>query len=499
MTSSTTRPAGPLQRTMSLNIAPRPKDGEAASSSSDLVSIFPRLSNSNSTTLHRLYIANKAELTRHVSAGAGAREYLWGGDDWFVRWYEAPPLVVDGHHYCTDGEDDVPGFDADSHNLIEHQILPWPVIGGAVDMVISRFEAQRRRFSWVVGPMDQPQLESSLRNRDLFLEEDEPAMVVDLDNCAPLNVKTETLPLSPQEAARFRLRDYQLQLMRLEQQNRRRLMLARALDAKSQKSQAVGGECGVPTEHRQTSPINEQLRCSQRGQLQIRTGTGENFQAPATGAAAGVGRTAAKVHSFYTAQPTFAEDTRPPLHDGYEIKPIADAVGVTNWVRAWAHEAKSPNAAGVQHWARVYAALFTQLPSTQFQMFAAFRPSPGGSRGGGKKQQKPDNNPVLGTGYVHMYEGVAAIHCVVVRPEFRGRGIGRELARFGMRLARERGYRMAMVTGTPLALGVFRALGFKDIGRIKLYVWRPLKDPVRAPDPEDQTAEAERDGWEWVE
>ena len=84
-----------------------------------------------------------------------------------------------------------------------------------------------------------------------------------------------------------------------------------------------------------------------------------------------------------------------------------------------------------------------------------------------------------------------------------------------MRVARERGYRLAMLTGTPLALGVFRALGFKDIGRVKLYVWRPPKGELARPGPReedqreraredrDQTletgAEAERDGWEWVE
>ncbi|KAI0595453.1 hypothetical protein F4775DRAFT_569091 [Biscogniauxia sp. FL1348] len=41
-----------------------------------------------------------------------------------------------------------------------------------------------------------------------------------------------------------------------------------------------------------------------------------------------------------------------------------------------------------------------------------------------------------------------------------------------MRIARERGYRLAALTGTPPAMGIFRALGFRDMGRVKLYVWR---------------------------
>ncbi|KAI1484674.1 hypothetical protein F5X96DRAFT_663339 [Biscogniauxia mediterranea] len=42
-----------------------------------------------------------------------------------------------------------------------------------------------------------------------------------------------------------------------------------------------------------------------------------------------------------------------------------------------------------------------------------------------------------------------------------------------MRIARERGYRVAALTGTPPALGIFRSLGFREVGRVRLYVWRP--------------------------
>ncbi|KAI5925133.1 hypothetical protein F4810DRAFT_708935 [Camillea tinctor] len=538
MASSTIRLESPQkQRTMSLDvsIAPRETDHEAVSPPrADLASSFPRLSTCTSTTLHRLYIANKAELTRHVSAAAGAQEYLWGGDDWFVRWYEAGSLsTVDddnsyrcsshnnNNHINNNGggggggsssveDDEIPGFDADSHNLAEHQVLPWPVISSAVDMVISRFEqkprAQRpRRFSWVVGPMEQPQLETALRNRGLSLEEDEPAMVVDLESCAALDAKTETLPLSPQDAARFRLRDYQMQLLRLEQLNRKRLQ----------------PEAG--SDHPRRRPQHSSL------------GFLSAPQAPAS------------------AWP----ETMKPLRDGFEIRPVTDPEGVADWVRAWAHEAAPARSSpGVRHWTRVYSTLLARLPAAQFQMFAAFRPSspsaaysssPASSTfsssssspdsasknrraGNGRNSRKrppphvdddPENgnysgnNPVLGTGYVHMYEGTAAIHCIVVRPEFRGRGIGRELARRGMRIARERGYRVAVVTGTPSSLGIFRALGFRDLGRVRLYVWRP-PPPAREEDGNGNSGnggldkgkrgkaakgleEARGEGWEWVE
>ncbi|KAI0595452.1 hypothetical protein F4775DRAFT_569090 [Biscogniauxia sp. FL1348] len=443
MASSATRLESPQQRTMPLTIAPRSRDGEAVSSSphADLASTFPQLSTSNSTTLHRLYTANKAELTRHVSAAAGAQEYLWGGDDWFVRWYEAAPAPVDNGYRGRNGEVDIPGFDADSHNLVEHQVLPWPVISDAVDMVVSRFAKHRRRFSWVVGPMEQPQLEAALRDRGLVLEEDEPVMVADLENCASLDAQTETLPLSPQEAARFRLRDYQMQLMRLEQLNRKRLMLARAPETQSRKPPTATAASGRPTEPRQADPAAHRGCASgaaAAATITTTTTTGNN-NLPA--AALGRGSSTNLDVLPSSAPPSAWPTTTKPLRDGYEIRPVTDASGVADWVRAWAYEA-GRDAPGVRHWTRVYSALLAQLPPSQFQMFAAFRPSsyscspspspssaaassPKSSngakhhrRGGGRHHHHPKrppphvdddpengnyngNNPVLGTGYVH--------------------------------------------------------------------------------------------------
>ncbi|KAI1484409.1 hypothetical protein F5X96DRAFT_453918 [Biscogniauxia mediterranea] len=470
MASSTTRLESPQQRTMPLNRAPHSKDdGEVASSSphADLASTFPRLSTSNSTTLHRLYTANKAELTRHVSAAAGAQEYLWGGDDWFVRWYEAAPSplpVDDDSYHGKNGEGDSPGLDADSHNLVEHQVLPWSVISDAVDMVVSRFAKQRRRFSWVVGPTEQPQLEAALRSRGLVLAEDEPVMVADLENCAPLDAKTETLsPLSPQEAARFRLRDYQMQLVRLEQLNRKRLKLAHALDTTQCPKPQSAAEAGRPIESRPASPTAQH-----HGSASGTAAPGNNNSVQAAAAApetrsygARPGRAASSSSTMNlvdvlpsSAPPPSASwpATTKPLRDGFEIRPVTDAAGVADWVRAWAAR-DDDNAPGVRHWTRVYSALLARLPSTQFQMFAAFRPSSssssssssspapstsspmrsssnsngakqqhqrrggggGGGSGGGRHNKRPpphvdddpengnysSNNPVLGTGYVH--------------------------------------------------------------------------------------------------
>lgn len=75
----------------------------------------------DNTALHKLYVGNKAELTKQISAAAGGKEQVWGADSFAVRWYEAPAaddLVVQHH--------------GDSyHNLVEHQSIPDHMIGPA--------------------------------------------------------------------------------------------------------------------------------------------------------------------------------------------------------------------------------------------------------------------------------------------------------------------------------------------------------------------------------
>jgi GNAT superfamily N-acetyltransferase len=69
--------------------------------------------------------------------------------------------------------------------------------------------------------------------------------------------------------------------------------------------------------------------------------------------------------------------------------------------------------------------------------------------------------------------GVAGIYNVATLEAFRGRGIGTALTRELMRLAREMGFRAAVLIATPQGYSVFHKLGFRDVCEIGQYLWTP--------------------------
>ncbi|RYO74060.1 hypothetical protein DL764_010983 [Monosporascus ibericus] len=186
-------------------------------------------------------------------------------------------------------------------------------------------------------------------------------------------------------------------------------------------------------------------------------------------------------------------DTRTQYLDGGGVvllSLLASAAGAGAWVRAWAHEAHGDDgAADVAHWTDVYGALMSSLPPSQFLMYVARDPSREGNGIG---------DDVIGTGYIHLHAGVVAIHGITVRPEYRGRGIGAALTRYGMRIGREGGAKTAMVTATRSGARVFDPLGFRHFGWVKLYAWRPNAEGAAAARARLLKADAEDDGWDWV-
>jgi ribosomal protein S18 acetylase RimI-like enzyme len=68
----------------------------------------------------------------------------------------------------------------------------------------------------------------------------------------------------------------------------------------------------------------------------------------------------------------------------------------------------------------------------------------------------------------HPETDVWLISNVAVLPEFRRQGIGRQLTQFAVEQARSRGARRLMLQvdeGNPSAFGIYRGLGFREIGR----------------------------------
>ncbi|MCS7051712.1 MAG: GNAT family N-acetyltransferase [Thermomicrobium sp.] len=71
----------------------------------------------------------------------------------------------------------------------------------------------------------------------------------------------------------------------------------------------------------------------------------------------------------------------------------------------------------------------------------------------------------VGTGRVSFWGDEAQIAWVAVRKPYRGHGVGRAVMDFLLRWAREHGARVVTLNAQTHALGFYRKLGFRPIGR----------------------------------
>jgi len=76
----------------------------------------------------------------------------------------------------------------------------------------------------------------------------------------------------------------------------------------------------------------------------------------------------------------------------------------------------------------------------------------------------------VATALAFEHEGDCGIYNVGTREPFRRRGIGAAITALALRDAQERGCTTASLQATPEAEGVYRALGFRDLGRYVEYV-----------------------------
>ncbi len=65
--------------------------------------------------------------------------------------------------------------------------------------------------------------------------------------------------------------------------------------------------------------------------------------------------------------------------------------------------------------------------------------------------------------------GVAGVYFVGTLAAARGRGIGRAMTTWALRMARDRGYRLGTLQATEMGLPVYRRLGFEAYSRFEIY------------------------------
>jgi ribosomal-protein-alanine N-acetyltransferase len=86
-------------------------------------------------------------------------------------------------------------------------------------------------------------------------------------------------------------------------------------------------------------------------------------------------------------------------------------------------------------------------------------------------------------GYVVFWviEGEVQINNIAVRPEYRGKGLGEALLRRTLDLARSLGGQYVVLevrVSNQAAVGLYRKLGFAEIGRRKGYYFNPGEDAL---------------------
>jgi GNAT superfamily N-acetyltransferase len=83
------------------------------------------------------------------------------------------------------------------------------------------------------------------------------------------------------------------------------------------------------------------------------------------------------------------------------------------------------------------------------------------------------NGTPVATSMLYLGQGVAAVHHVATRPEFRRRGIGSALTLRVLHEARTRGYHVGVLTASPEGLGSYRRIGFRPYCTVRRYEWAP--------------------------
>ncbi|KAI0420090.1 hypothetical protein F5X98DRAFT_383730 [Xylaria grammica] len=310
------------------------------------------------------------------------------------------------------------GYPLDHLHFAEHESFPEDRIPAIVPIIAGMYRRKGLPLAWTVGPAETPLLEAALRSLNFAKTDDRVVMFCDLETFR----REELTP---------------------------------------QYSQALVNQMLVNELCRRI------VRVSIWAQVAASRPLETNPRSPAVVRAV-AGRMARIRNSDYSVMAQLVVcPMRPSILGEYIIESI-DQSSVTDWVRSWT-QAADDSLPIVRHWAHVYKSLLARLATTQFRMFAARLRAPD-ARG---------RRPIVGTGLVHCYAGVALVQHIGVDADHAGRGLEHKLVHYALRVALHLKYTKAMATVERWARAPFCRVGFRNVGRAKKYVLMP--EPLPSP------------------
>lgn len=86
------------------------------------------------------------------------------------------------------------------------------------------------------------------------------------------------------------------------------------------------------------------------------------------------------------------------------------------------------------------------------------------------------NDKPIATSGVFFGGGVAAIGPIGTLPEYRRQGIGEAMTLAALRHARNYGYRIAVLTASPMSINIYQRIGFQKYCTFSTYLWHPASE-----------------------
>lgn len=134
------------------------------------------------------------------------------------------------------------------------------------------------------------------------------------------------------------------------------------------------------------------------------------------------------------------------------IQPVTTEEQLWQLIRFW--EAGNPEDA-VQLWYTCYAGLCFKRESP-LQLYVGML-----------------DGKLVATSEVFFNGGVALIGGINTAAEYRRQRIGTSITLKALQTARQQGYRVAVLTASPMGINIYRRFGFQEYGTFSTYLWHP--------------------------